>query len=52
MQKFQIRKAGTIVDRNLTYEQALLWVDNSVTQGYIMEPMKESDQNVDNSDYL
>lgn len=43
--KFQIRDGnGNIVDKNLSYEAALLYIDNSVGKYYIMEPMKEDDQ--------
>lgn len=44
--KFRIKDAhGNIVDQNLSYGEALMYVDNSVGEYYIMEPMKESDQN-------
>lgn len=44
--KFQIKDAhGNIIDRNLSYEQALMWIDNTVGKYYVMEPMKEDDQN-------
>lgn len=45
--KFQIKDNVTrnIVDKNLSYEQALFWIDNEVVGRYIMEPMKEEDQN-------
>lgn len=40
--KFQIRDGkGNIVDRNLSYEAALMYIDSSVGKYYIMEPMKE-----------
>lgn len=40
--KFQIKdKNGNIVDRNLSYEAAMLYIDSSVGRYYIMEPMKE-----------
>lgn len=40
--KFQIRDGnGNIVDRNLSYEAALLYIDSSVGKYYIMEVMKE-----------
>ena len=43
--KFQIRdKNGNIVDRNLSYEAALLYIDSSVGKHYIMEPMKKEDE--------
>lgn len=42
--KFQIRdKNGNIVDRNLSYEAALLYIDSSVGKYYVMEPMKKED---------
>lgn len=41
---FQIRDGnGNIVDRNLSYESALLYIDSSVGKYYIMEPMKKED---------
>ncbi len=44
--KFQIRdRNGNIVDRNLSYESALMYIDCSVGKYYIMEPMGEDDQN-------
>ena len=40
--KFQIKdENGNIVDRNLSYEAAMLYIDSSVGRYYIMEPMKE-----------
>lgn len=43
--KFQIRDGnGNIVDKNLSYEDALLYIDSSAGKHYIMEPMKEDDQ--------
>lgn len=43
--KFQIRDSdGNIIDKNLSYEAALLYIDSSVGKYYIMEPMKEDDQ--------
>lgn len=42
--KFQIRDGnGNIVDRDLSYEAALLYIDSSVGKYYIMEPMKKED---------
>lgn len=42
---FQIRDGnGNIVDRNLSYEAALLYIDSSVGKCYIMEPMKKEDE--------
>lgn len=44
--KFQIRDGnGNVVDRNLSYESALMYIDCSVGKYYIMEPMGENDQN-------
>lgn len=43
--KFQIKdENGNIVDRNLSYEAAMLYVDSSVGKYYVMELMKEADQ--------
>ena len=43
--KFQIRdENGNIVDRNLSYEAALLYIDSSVGKYYVMEPMKKEDE--------
>ena len=42
--KFQIKDwNGNIVDRNLSYEAALLYIDSSVGKCYVMEPMKKED---------
>lgn len=42
--KFQIKdENGNIVDRNLSYEAAMLYIDSSVGRYYIMEPMKKID---------
>ena len=42
---FQIRDGnGNIVDRNLSYEAAMLYIDSSVGKYYIMELMKEDAQ--------
>lgn len=42
--KFQIGdENGNIVDKNLSYEDALLYIDSSAGKRYIMEPMKEDD---------
>lgn len=42
--KFQIRDHnGNVVDKNLTYEAALMYIDCSIGKYYIMEPMKEDD---------
>lgn len=44
--KFQIKDGnGNIVDQNLSYEAALMYIDSSVGKYYIMEPMKRDDQN-------
>lgn len=43
--KFQIRDGnGDVVDKNLSYEDAWLYIDSSAGKRYIMEPMKEDDQ--------
>lgn len=43
---FQIRdQHGNVVDKNLSYEDALMYIDNSIGKYYIMEAMKEDDQN-------
>lgn len=42
--KFQIiDNNGNVVDKDLSYESALMYVDNVVGKYYIMEPMKEED---------
>lgn len=42
--KFQIKDGnGNIVDRNLSYEVALLYIDSSVGKYYVMEPVKKED---------
>lgn len=39
--RYQIRDdAGNIVDQNLSYDEALLWVDQSFGGHFTMEPMK------------
>lgn len=44
--KFQIRDGnGNIVDRNLSYEGAMVYIDSSVDNNYVVEPMGEDDQN-------
>ena len=43
--KFQIRdRNGNIVDRNLSYESALMYIDCTIGRYYIMELMKEEEQ--------
>ena len=43
--KFQIKdKNGNIVDRNLSYEDAMVYIDSSVGKYYIMESMKKEDE--------
>lgn len=44
--KFQIidGTSGDVIDQNLSYEEAMLYIDSSVGKYYIMKPMKESDQ--------
>ena len=41
--KYQIREgnSGNIVDKNLSYQEALMYIDNSIGKYYIMEPMEE-----------
>lgn len=34
---------GNVVDHDLTYEEALMWMDSH--DSYSIEPMKEGDQN-------
>lgn len=42
--KFQvIDYKGDVVDRNLSYQAALMYIDNHESMYYIMEPMKEDD---------
>ena len=41
---FQIRDGnGNIVDRNLSYEDAMVYIDSSVGKYYVMEHMKKDD---------
>lgn len=43
--KFQIKDgSGNIIDRNLSYEAAMLYIDSSVGKYYVMESMKEDVQ--------
>lgn len=44
--KYQIREgaSGDIVDKDLSYQAALMYIDSAVGKYYIMEPMKEDDQ--------
>lgn len=50
MKKFQIKdQHGNIVDRNLSFEEALIYIDSAVGKYYIMEQMKEANQNDSNS---
>lgn len=45
--RYQIRdiNQGIIVDQNLSYEEALVWIDTIyLHSNYIMEPMKEVDR--------
>lgn len=44
--RYQIRDVnkGVIVDQNLSYEAALMYIDSTVGKYYVMEPMKEDDQ--------
>ncbi len=40
--RYQVRNwRGNIVDRNLTLEEAMMWIDCSVGKYYIIEPMEE-----------
>lgn len=42
--KFQIKdRNGNIVERELSYEAALLYIDSSVGKYYVMEAMKKED---------
>lgn len=42
---FQIRdKKGNIIDKNLSYEEALMWIDQPFGNRFTMEPMKEDDR--------
>ena len=42
--KFQIRDSnGNIIDKNLSYEAALMYIDSSVGKYYVMEQMKGRD---------
>lgn len=34
---------GNVIDKNLSYEAALMYIDSVVGKYYIMEPMKEED---------
>lgn len=45
MTKFQIRdvNSGDIIDKDLSYQAALMYTDNAVGKYYVMEAMKESD---------
>ena len=41
MDRFQIRdqNSGNIVDKDLSYQEALMYIDNAVGKYYIMESM-------------
>ena len=43
--RYQIRDINedVIVDQNLSYEAALMYIDSAVRNYYVMEPMKEDD---------
>lgn len=42
--KFQIvDENGNVVDKDLSYESALMYIDSVVGKYYIMQPMKEED---------
>lgn len=36
---------GNVVDQNLSYEEALTWIDCPVGRYYTMEPMKKEGKN-------
>lgn len=39
-----INRRGNVVDRNLSYDEALMYIDSTVGKFYTMKPMKD-DQN-------
>lgn len=42
--KYQIRdNKGNIIDQNLSYDEALMWVDQTFGNCFTMELMKEDD---------
>lgn len=44
--EYQIKnEEGDIIDKNLSFEEAILYIDGTHGKRYIMQPMKESDQN-------
>lgn len=44
--KYQIKDGkGNVVDRSLSYEDALMWTDQPFGNRFKMETMKEEDQN-------
>lgn len=48
MKKFQIEDSdGNVVEKNLSYERALLYIDSSVGKYYVMKPMKETQNDSD-----
>lgn len=38
-----IDNTGNVIDKNLSYEAALMYIDSAVGKYYIMQPMKEED---------
>lgn len=43
--KFQIKDMnGNIVDKNLSYEAALMYIDNSIGKYYVMDKMEEKEE--------
>lgn len=34
---------GNVVDKNLSYEAALMYIDSDVGKYYVMQPMEEED---------
>ena len=42
--RYQILLHGLVVDQNLSYEEALMYLEDPIMGSYyVMEPMKESD---------
>lgn len=39
-----IDKKGNVVDKNLTYEEALMWTDQPFGNRFTMRPMKEVEE--------
>lgn len=43
--RFQIiDKCGNVVDQNLSYDEALMWIDQPFGNRFTMEVMKEDEQ--------